>query len=109
MDDDAGGSKEKLWLDEEFQRRYPLTARRLDEAALQEQADLGYRRYTEVLLSLRAAADLSRKELVELSMKENGLELMGESNADSEEFPHPSPKEGSRSFRMPGKLQHPKD
>jgi hypothetical protein len=95
MDDDAGGSKEKLWLDEEFRSRYPLTARRLDEAALQEQVDLGYRRYTEVLLSLRAAADLSRKELIELSMKEDGLKPISESKADKEEFLHPSRKEDS--------------
>ena len=61
MDDDAGGSKEKLWLDEEFRTRYPLTAQRLNEAALQEQVNLGYRRYTEVLQTLRAAAERSHK------------------------------------------------
>ncbi len=86
MNDDPGGSKEKLWLDQEFRTRYPLTAQRLDEAALQEQADLGYRRYADVFQRLRAAADLSRKELIELSRKEYGLELMGESNGEKEEF-----------------------
>src|SRR4051794_27448716 len=98
MDDDAGGSKEKLWLDEEFRSRYPLTAQRLNEAALQEQVNLGYRRYTEVFQMLRAAADLSRKELIELSMKEDGLERISESNTDKEEFLCPSRKEDSVSF-----------
>ena len=98
MDDDAGGSKEKVWLDEEFRSRYPLTARRLDEAALLEQVDLGYRRYAEVFQRLRAAADLSRKELIELSMKEDGLGLIGQSNVDKEEFLRPPRKENSVSF-----------
>ena len=98
MDDDAGGSKEKLWLDEEFRTRYPRTAQRLNEAALQEQVDLGYRRYADVFQRLRAAADLSRKELIELSMKEDGLGLMGQSNVDKEEFLRPSRKENSVSF-----------
>jgi len=98
MDDDAGDSKEKLWLDEEFRSRYPLTARRLDEAALQEQVDLGYRRYADVFQRLRVAADLSRKELTELSRKEDGLERINESNADKDKFLHPSRKENPVSF-----------
>ena len=99
MDDDAGGSKEKLWLDEGVRTRYPLTAQRLNEAALQEQVDLGYRRYADVFQRLRAAADLSRKELIELSMKKNSLELMGESNGEKQEFLHPSRQENSVSFQ----------
>jgi hypothetical protein len=109
MDDDPGHSKEKLWLDDEFRCHYPLTAQRLNEAALQEQLDLGYRRYTEVLQRVRAAAELSHKELIEFSMKEDALKLISESNVEREEVSRPSPKENCRSFRTPGKLQDLKD
>ena len=60
MKDDAGGDKEKLWLDAEFRRQYPLTTQRLKETALQQQVDLEYERYMEVLRSLHAAAELSQ-------------------------------------------------
>ena len=103
MGDNLGVGKEKLWLDAQFRRYYPLTAQRLKEAALQEQVDLGYQRYTEVLRSLRAAAELSRKELTELSNKEDGLELIVEGDAATDDLS--DLKEDSRSFQEIGKLQ----
>ena len=98
MNDDAGGAKEKLWLDAEFRRQYPLTTQRLREAALQQQVDSGYERYMEVFRSLHAAAELSWKELTELSEKEGVLELIGEDHSNEEDLPRRSPKEASKSF-----------
>jgi hypothetical protein len=105
MGDNLGVGKEKLWLDAEFRRYYPLTAQTLKEAALQEQVDLGYRRYTEVLRSLRSAAELTRKELTELSAKEGGLEFIGECKTNEDNYPRPSPQEALRSFQEVGEQQ----
>jgi ribosome-binding protein aMBF1 (putative translation factor) len=96
MKDDTGVNEEKLWLDAEFRRQYPLTTQRLKEAALQRQVDLGYERYTEVLRSLRAAAELSKKELAELSEKEGVLELIAENHSEEDDLPQPSPEEASK-------------
>ena len=109
MDDETKLGKGKLWLDAEVRRHYPLTAQRLKEAAFQEQVDLGYRRYTEVLRSLRAAAEISSKELSELSMKEEGLEFIVEGNIDKEDVPRSSHQEDSRSLQESGKQQALKD
>src|SRR5215210_826437 len=98
MNDDAGVNKETLWLDAEFRRHYPLTTQRLKETALQQQVDLGYERYLEVLRSLHAAAELSHKVLTELSEKEGILELIGEDYPDEEDFPRPSPEEASKAL-----------
>lgn len=98
MHDDAGVNKEKLWLDAEFRRQYPLTTQRLKETALQQQVDLGYERYMEVLRSLHAAAELSQRELAALSEKEGILELIGEDYPDEEDFPRPSSEEASKSL-----------
>src|SRR4051812_35174965 len=94
---DAGVNKEKLWLDAEFRRQYPLTTQRLKETALQQQVDLGYERYMEVLRSLHAA-ELSQRELAELSEKEGILELIGEDRPDEVDFPRSSPEEASKSL-----------
>jgi hypothetical protein len=98
MNDDTGGNKEKLWLDAEFRRQYPLTTQRLKETALQQQVDLGYERYMDVLRSLHAAAELFQKELTGLIEKEGVLELIGEDYPDEEDFPRPSPEEASKSL-----------
>ena len=98
MNDETGVNEEKLWLDAEFRRQYPLTTQRLKETALQRQVDLGYERYTEVLRSLYAAAELSKKELTELSEKEGVLDLIDENYPDEEDFPQPSPEEASESL-----------
>jgi hypothetical protein len=81
-----------------IRRQYPLTTQRLKETALQHQVDLGYERYMEVFRSLHAAAELSWKELAELSEKEGVLELIGEDYSDEEDFPRRSLKEASKSF-----------
>ena len=98
MSDDVGVNEEKLWLNAKFRCRYPLTAQRLKEMALQQQVDLGYERYVDVFRSLYAAAELSKKELVELSEKEGGLELIGEDYPEEEALPQPSPEEASKSL-----------
>jgi hypothetical protein len=97
MVDDTGVNKEKLWLDAGFRRRYPLTTQRLKEAALEQQVDLGYERCMEVLRDLHAAAELSQKELTELTEKEGILEFIGEDYPDEGNSPRSSPEEASRS------------
>ena len=97
MNDDTGVNGEKVWLDAEFRRQYPLTTQRLKETALQRQVDLGYERYTDVFRSLHAAAELSKKELAELSEKEGVLRRSGENYSEVESFPQPSPDEASKS------------
>ena len=99
MNDDAGVSREKVWLDAECRRQYPLTTQRLKETDLQRQVDSGYERYLEVLRSLRAAAELSHKELAELSEKEGILELIGEDYPDEEDVPRPSPEESEEASK----------
>jgi hypothetical protein len=96
MNDDIGVGGEKVWLDAECRRQYPLTTQRLKETALQQQVDLGYERYLEVLRSLRAVAELSKKELTRLSEKEGILQLLGEEYPDEEDFPRPSTEEASK-------------
>jgi ribosome-binding protein aMBF1 (putative translation factor) len=98
MSDDKGDNREKVWLDAEFRRQYPLTTQRLKEAALQREVDSGYERYAEVLRSLRAAAELSKKELAELSEKEGVLELIGEDYPEEDDLPQSSPEEASESL-----------
>ena len=98
MNDDTGVSREKVWLDAECRRQYPLTTQRLKETALQQQVDLGYERYLEVLQSLHAAAELSHKVLTELSEKEAVLGLISEDHPDEEDFPRPSPEEASKAL-----------
>ena len=60
--------------------------------------DLGYERYEEVFQSLHAAAELSKKELAELSEKEGVLELIGENYPEEEDLPQSSPEEASESL-----------
>jgi hypothetical protein len=98
MNDDTGVNGEKVWLEAEFQRQYPLTTQRLKETALQREVELWYERYMEVFRSLHAAAELSKKELTELSEKEGVLELIGENYHDEGDFPQPSPEEASESL-----------
>ncbi len=98
MSDNTGVNGEKVWLDAEFRRQYPLTTQRLKETALQREVELGYERYTEVFRTLRAAAELSKKELTELSQKQGVLELIGENYHDEEDFPQASPEEASESL-----------
>ena len=98
MSDDTGDNREKVWLDAEFRRQYPLTTQRLKEAALQREVDLGYERYTEVFRGLHAAAELSKKELAELSEKEGVLELLGEDYPEEDDSPQPTPEEASESL-----------
>jgi hypothetical protein len=98
MNDDTGVKREQVWLDAECRRQYPLTTQRLKETALQQQVDLGYERYLEVLRSLHAAAELSRKELTELSEKEDILELVSEGYPDKEDLPRSTHEEASKSL-----------
>jgi hypothetical protein len=98
MNDDSGVNEEKLWLDAEFRRQYPLTAQRLKEAALQRQVNLEYERYMEILRNLHAAAEHSKKELAKLSEKKGVLELIGETYPEEDDFPQPSPEEASKSL-----------
>ncbi len=86
-----------MWLDAEFRRQYPLTTQRLKETALQREVELGYERYTEILRNLHAAAELSKKELAELSEKEGVLELIGATYPEEDDIPQPSPEEASES------------
>lgn len=95
MTDGTGVNSEKVWLDAESRRQYPLTMQRLKETALQQQVDSGYERCVEVLRSLYAAAELSRKELTEFSEKDGILELIGDDYPDEENFSRPSPEEAS--------------
>jgi hypothetical protein len=97
MNGDIGANGEKVWLDAAFRRQYPLTTQRLKETALQRKVDLGYERYVEVFRSLHAAAELSKKELAELSEKEGVLELIGENYSEGDSFPQPSPDEAPKS------------
>ena len=97
MNDGTGVNGEKVWLDAEFRRQYPLTTQRLKETALQRQVDVGYERYTDVFRSLHAAAELSKKELAELSKKEGVLGLIGVNYSEEESFYQPSPNEASKS------------
>ena len=98
MADDTGVNSEKVWLDAESRRQYPLTMQRLKETALQQQVDSGYKRYMEVLQSLYAAAELSKKELIEFSEKDAILELIGNDYPDEENFSRPSPEEAAKSL-----------
>lgn len=98
MNDGADDNREKVWLDAEFRRQYPLTTQRLKETALEREVELGYERYAEVFRSLRAAAELSKKELAELSEKEGVLELIGENYPEEEDLPQSSPEEASESL-----------
>jgi len=98
MNDDTRVNREKVWLDAEFRRQFPLTTQRLKETALQRQVELGYERYTDVFRSLYAAAELSNKKLTELSEKEGILELIGENYPEKDDFTQPSLEEVSKSL-----------
>jgi hypothetical protein len=98
MNDNTEVKREQVWLDAECRRQYPLTTQRLKETALQQQVDLGYERYLEILRSLHAAAELSHKELTELSEKEDILELIGEGYPDKEDLPRSTHEEASKSL-----------
>jgi hypothetical protein len=63
-------NNDRLWLEEEFRRQYPLTAQRLQELNEQEQADLADRQYRKVLQDLHVAAGLSEKELLKLGAED---------------------------------------
>ena len=63
-------NNDRLWLDEEFRRQYPLTAQRLEELNEQEQAGLADRQYRKVLQDLHVAAGLSEKELLKLGAED---------------------------------------
>ncbi len=98
MSDDREVNGEQVWLDAEFRRQYPLTTQRLKETALQREVELGYERYTEIFRNLHAAAELSKKELAELSEKEGVLELIGETYPEEDDFPQPSQEEAPESL-----------
>ena len=73
MNDDAKANKEteaindELWMDEEFRRRYPLSAQRLRDLAVQQREDSEYRKYVDTLRSLQTSAgELSGKEGLDL-------------------------------------------
>jgi hypothetical protein len=75
VNDDTQVNKDKLWLDEEFRRLYPLSAQRLRDLAVQQQEDSRYRQYIETLRRLHAAADkLSEKEVLELEFSPEDLQ-----------------------------------
>lgn len=60
-------NNDKLWLNEEFRRLYPLSAQRLRDLAVQQQEDSAYRKYVDTLRSLQASAgELSEKEGLDL-------------------------------------------
>ncbi len=59
-------NNDKLWLDEEFRRLYPLSAQSLRDLTVQQQEELAYRQYIETLRGLRATAGkLSEKEALD--------------------------------------------
>ena len=67
MNDDTKANNDKLWLDEEFRRLYPLSSQRLRDLTVQQQEDSEYRQYVETLRSVHAAAgELSDKEVLDL-------------------------------------------
>ena len=98
MSDDREVNGEQVWLDAEFRRQYPLTTQRLKATALQREVELGYERYTEIFRNLHAAAELSKKELAELSEKEGVLELIGETFPEEDDFSQPSQEEAPESL-----------
>jgi hypothetical protein len=66
MNNDTEANNDELWLDEDFRRLYPLSARRLRDLAAQQQEDSAYRAYVNILQSLEAAAcDLLENEVLE--------------------------------------------
>jgi hypothetical protein len=65
-------NNDKLWLDEEFRRLYPLSAQRLRDLAVQQQEDSAYRKYVDTLRSLQASAgELFEKEGLDLEFSPN--------------------------------------
>ncbi len=79
MNDDTKANNDKLWLDEEFRRIYPLSAQHLEDLAEQQQEDLAYGKYIETLRSLHEAADkLSEKEVLALEFSPKDLQVQGE-------------------------------
>src|SRR4051812_17957034 len=80
MNDYVEANNDKLWLNEEFRRQYPLTAQSLKELDERQQADLVYRQYTEIFQSLHdAAADnLSAMRVPDFSQKYLQEQDMGE-------------------------------
>ena len=75
MNDDTEATNDKLWLDEEFRRLYPLSAQRLRDLAVQQQEDSEYRKYVDTLRSLQASAgELSEKEGLDLEFSPKDLQ-----------------------------------
>jgi hypothetical protein len=66
MNNHTKATNDKLWLDEEFRRLYPLSAQHLEDLAEQQREDLVYRHYIETLRGLQAVGKLSEKEALEL-------------------------------------------
>jgi hypothetical protein len=72
---DTEATNDKLWLDEEFRRLYPLSAQRLRDLAVQQQEDSEYRKYVDTLRSLQASAgELSEKEGLDLEFSPKDLQ-----------------------------------
>jgi hypothetical protein len=79
MNDYIEANNNKLWLNEEFRRQYPLTAQSLKELAEQQHTELVYRQYTEIFQSLHDAADkLSAMRVPDFSQKYLQEQDMGE-------------------------------
>jgi hypothetical protein len=71
-------NNDKLWLDEEFRRLYPLSAQRLRDLAVQQQEDSAYRKYVDTLRSLQASAgELSEKGGLDLEFSPNNSQEQG--------------------------------
>jgi hypothetical protein len=79
MNDYVEANNDRLWLNEEFRRQYPLTAQSLKELDERQQADFVYRQYTEIFQSLHDAADkLSAMRVPDFSQKYLQEQDMGE-------------------------------
>jgi hypothetical protein len=72
---DTETNNDKLWLDEEFRRLYPLSAQSLRDLAVQQQEDSEHRKYVDTLRSLQVSAGgLSEKEGLDLEFSPKDLQ-----------------------------------
>src|SRR4051794_6409761 len=76
--DDAEANNDELWMGEALRRRYPLSAQRVRDLAVQQQEDSEYRRDVETLDRVHAAAgELSEKEVLDLEFSLKDLQVQG--------------------------------
>jgi hypothetical protein len=78
MNNDTKANNDKLWLDEEFRRLYPLSAQHLEDLAEQQKEDSAYRQYIETLRGLHTAPGKpSDEECLALEFSPKDLQVQG--------------------------------